>query len=67
MLLAGRSRFRFPKLLDFFFNLPNPSRRIVAFWMTQPLKEISTRNIPGGKAWPARKDYNLNAVCAKAA
>jgi hypothetical protein len=39
----------------------------MALWMTQPLKEMSTRNIPEGKAWPVRKDYNLAAACEKAA
>jgi hypothetical protein len=32
----------------FFFNLPNPSSRIMALESTQPLTEISTRNLPGG-------------------
>jgi hypothetical protein len=30
---------------------------------TQPLTEMSTRNLPGGKGRPARKADNLNAVC----
>jgi hypothetical protein len=30
-----------------FFNLPNPSSRTMALWLTQPLTEISIRNIPG--------------------
>jgi hypothetical protein len=30
---------------------------------TQPLTEISTRNIPGGKERPARKSDNLTAIC----
>jgi hypothetical protein len=30
---------------------------------TQPLAEISTRNIPGGKGRPARKADNLTAIC----
>jgi hypothetical protein len=30
---------------------------------TQPLTEMSTRNLPGGKGWPVRKDDNLTAVC----
>jgi hypothetical protein len=32
-----------------FFNWPNPSSRIMAPGSTQPLTEISTRNLPGGK------------------
>jgi hypothetical protein len=30
---------------------------------TQPLTEMSTRNIPGGKGRPARKADNLTAIC----
>jgi hypothetical protein len=30
---------------------------------TQPLAEMSTRNLPGGKGWPARKVDNLTAIC----
>jgi hypothetical protein len=32
-----------------FFNWPNPSSRTRALGSTQPLTEMSTRNIPGGK------------------
>jgi hypothetical protein len=31
-----------------FFNWPKPSSRIMALGSTQPLTEISTRNLPGG-------------------
>jgi hypothetical protein len=30
---------------------------------TQPLTEMSTRNLPGGKGRPARKSDNLTAIC----
>jgi hypothetical protein len=30
---------------------------------TQPLTEMSTRNPPGVKGRPARKDDNLTAIC----
>jgi hypothetical protein len=30
-----------------FFNLPNPSSRIMALGSTQPLTEMSTRNLLG--------------------
>jgi hypothetical protein len=30
---------------------------------TQPLTEMSTRNLPGGKGRPARKADKLTAVC----
>jgi hypothetical protein len=29
---------------------------------TQPLTEMSTRNLPGGKGWPAPKADNLTAI-----
>jgi hypothetical protein len=62
MLQAGRSRFRFPiKSLDF-FSLPNPSSRNMNLGSTQPLTEMSTRKIPGGKGRPARKADNLTAI-----
>jgi hypothetical protein len=35
----------------------------MALRSTQPLTEMSTRNIPGGKGWPARKADNLTAIC----
>jgi hypothetical protein len=37
------------------FNLPNPFSRTIALVSTQPLTEMSTRNLPGGKGRPARK------------
>jgi hypothetical protein len=46
-----------------FFNWPNPSSRIMALGSTQPLTEMSTRNLPGGKGWPAHKADKLTAVC----
>jgi hypothetical protein len=51
------------KSLDFFFNLPNPSNRNMALGSTQPLTEMSTRNLPGGKGQPARRADNLTAIC----
>jgi hypothetical protein len=35
----------------------------VALGSTQPLTEMSTINLPGGKGRPARKAENLTAVC----
>jgi hypothetical protein len=46
-----------------FFNLPNPSSRTMALESTQPLIEMSARNLPGGKGRPARKADNLTAIC----
>jgi hypothetical protein len=46
-----------------FFNLPNPPSRTMTVGSTQPLTEMSTRNLPGGKRRPARKADNLTAIC----
>jgi hypothetical protein len=46
-----------------FFSWPNPSSHIMALGSTQPLTEMSTGNIPGGKGRPARKADNLTAIC----
>jgi hypothetical protein len=45
------------------FNWLNPSSRTMALGSSQPLTEMSTRNLPGGKKWPARKADNLNSIC----
>jgi hypothetical protein len=44
-------------------NGPNTSSRTMALGSTQPLTEMSTRNLPGGKGRPARKADNLTATC----
>jgi hypothetical protein len=46
-----------------FFSWPNPSSRTMALGSTQPLKEMSTRNFPGGKGRPVRKAEDLTAIC----
>jgi hypothetical protein len=46
-----------------FFNLSNPSIRIMAMGSTQPLTEMSTRNLPGAKGRPALEADNLTAIC----
>jgi hypothetical protein len=35
----------------------------VALGPAQPLTEMSTRNLPGDKGWPALKADNLTAIC----
>jgi hypothetical protein len=49
-----------------FSNLPNPSLLTIALGSTQPLKEMSTRNVlkenPGGKVQPVRTADNLAAI-----
>jgi hypothetical protein len=59
MLQTGRSPVQIPDKVDFF----NPSNRTMALGSTQPLTEMSTRNLPGGKKWPARRADNLTAIC----
>jgi hypothetical protein len=55
MLQAGRSQIRFPvSSLDF---------SVVTLGSTQPLTEMSTKNLPGGKRRPARKADKLTAIC----
>jgi hypothetical protein len=58
MLETGRSRVRVP-----FVNLPTPSCRTMALGSTQPLTEVSTMNLPGGKGRPVPKADNLTAIC----
>jgi hypothetical protein len=62
MLQAGMSPVRVPDEVDF-FNLPNPSSRTMTLGPTQPLTEMSTRNLPGGKKRPAHRADNLAAIC----
>jgi hypothetical protein len=35
----------------------------MALESTQPLTEMSTKNLPGGKGQPARKADNFTAIC----
>jgi hypothetical protein len=44
------------------FNLPDPSSRIMALGSTQPLTEMSTRNLPRVKKWPVHRVDNLAAI-----
>jgi hypothetical protein len=62
MLQSGRSPVRVPDEVDF-FNWPNPSSRSMALGLSQPLTEMSTRNLPGSKQRPARRADNLAAIC----
>jgi hypothetical protein len=62
MLQTGMSRVRFPINL-FFFNLPNISSRTMVLGLAQSLREISTRNLPGGKGRPVCKAHKLSAIC----
>jgi hypothetical protein len=46
-----------------FFNWPNPSSCIMALGLTQPLTEMSTSDLPGGKGRPVHKADKLTAIC----
>jgi hypothetical protein len=46
-----------------FFNLPNPSSRTMALGLTQPLTEMSTRNLPGSKEQLVHRADNLATIC----
>jgi hypothetical protein len=52
-----------PDEVDFFFNWPNPSSHTMALGLTQPLTEMSTMNLPGGKGQPVHKAENFTAIC----
>jgi hypothetical protein len=62
ILQAGKSPVRVPDEVDF-FNLPTPSSRTMALGLTQPLTEMSTRNISEVKKRPVRRADNLAAIC----
>jgi hypothetical protein len=47
--------------LDFSIDLILPAA--LALGSTQPLTEMSTRNLPGGKVRPAHGADNLTAIC----
>jgi hypothetical protein len=51
------------EITGFFFNWTNPSSRTMVLGLTQPLTEMSTRNLPGGIGRPARTADNLTAIC----
>jgi hypothetical protein len=51
-----------PDVIEF-FTWSNISSRTMALGSTQPLTEISTRNLPGGKGQLAHEADNLTAIC----
>jgi hypothetical protein len=59
MLQAGSSPVRVSDEENF-FNLPNPSSRTMSLGSTQPLTEMSSRNLP---TRPARRANNRAAIC----
>jgi hypothetical protein len=46
-----------------FFNWRNHFSHTVALGLTQPLMEMSTRNLHGDKGLPAHEADNLNNIC----
>jgi hypothetical protein len=52
-----------PDQVTGFLSWPNPSSCVMAMGSTQPVTEMSTRNLPGGKVRPARKADNLTTIC----
>jgi hypothetical protein len=48
-----------------FCRLSNPSSRSMALGLTEPLTEMSTRNLPGAKGRPALRADNLTAICER--
>jgi hypothetical protein len=51
-----------PSDLIEFLNLPHPSRSTMDLGSIQPLKEMSTKDLNGGRVWPAPKADNLTAI-----
>jgi hypothetical protein len=45
-----------------FLNWPNPSSRTMSLGSTQPITEMSTRNLPGG-IWRTERKADLTANC----
>jgi hypothetical protein len=62
MLQAGRSPVRVLDEADIFCLL-NPSSCTMVLGLTQPIKDISTTNLPGGKKWLVHRVYILAAIC----
>jgi hypothetical protein len=63
LLLLLKVAGLFPDEVIGFFNSSNPASRTMAMGSTQPLTEMSTRNLPGSKGRPACKADNLTAIC----
>jgi hypothetical protein len=63
ILQTRRSRVRFTiRLLEFSIDLFLLAA-LCTVVSTQPLTEMSTRNLSGSKTRPVRKADNLNAIC----
>jgi hypothetical protein len=62
VLQVGRAPVRVPDDVECFSSL-NPSIHTMDLCSTQPLIEMSTRNLPGGKKRLVRRADNLAAMC----
>jgi hypothetical protein len=51
-----------PDAVTEFFKAPNSSSSVMVLGLAQPLKEISTSNLPVGKGRPVRKPDNLTVI-----
>jgi hypothetical protein len=51
-----------PDKVTRFFNWPGPFSHTMALGLTQPVIEMSIRNHPRSKGWPARKTDNLTII-----
>jgi hypothetical protein len=63
VLQAGRSPVRVPDEVDFFLNISSSSSRTKVLGSTQPLTEMSTSKLHGGKKRQAHRADNLAAIC----
>jgi hypothetical protein len=61
--LSRKAACSIPDEVIRFFNLINPSNRSMVLGSTQPLAEMSIKNIDGGKERPARKADNFTVIC----
>jgi hypothetical protein len=51
-----------PNKVIAFFILPNASSRNLVLGLTQPVTQMSIRNLPGGEVRPVRSADNLTAI-----
>jgi hypothetical protein len=66
MLREERLGLQFPMKSLIFSMYSNPPNRTMALGLTQPLRKMSTRNLPLGgkvKARPEHKADNFTAIC----
>jgi hypothetical protein len=63
MVQAGMFPIQFPRRSLGFSNDFYLSSRIMSLRSNQPLTEMSTRKLPGGKGRPAHKADNLTVTC----